>query len=158
MPNRAARALRQASTDAEIRLWAALRRRRLQAFKFRRQHSIGRFVVDFACTRHHLVIEADGGQHADREADAERTKWLERQGWRIRRFWNNDILANTEGVLETIPEALCASQPLTRLAALATLSRTAGEGITCHHPIGSIICTQIHSDPTPNAAERVDIV
>jgi primosomal protein N' (replication factor Y) len=109
MPNRVARALRQASTDAEIRLWAALRGRRLAAFKFRRQHSIGRFVVDFAGTRHHLVIEAAGGQHADREADAERTKWLERQGWRIRRFWNNDILANTEAVLETIPEALCAS-------------------------------------------------
>ncbi len=109
MPNGVARALRQASTDAEIRLWAALRGRRLAAFKFRRQHPIGRFVVDFACTRHHLVIEADGGQHADREADAERTKWLEGQGWRILRFWNNDILANTEGVLETILEALRAS-------------------------------------------------
>jgi len=109
MPDRVARALRQTSTDAEIRLWAALRGRRLAAFKFRRQHPIGRFVVDFACTRHHLVIEADGGQHADREADAERTKWLEGQGWRIPRCWNNDILANTEGVLETILEALGAS-------------------------------------------------
>ena len=74
----------------------------MAAFKSRRQHPIGRFVVDFACTRHHLVIEADGGQHTDREADAERTKWLEGQGWRVLRFWNNDILANTEGVLETI--------------------------------------------------------
>jgi very-short-patch-repair endonuclease len=106
MPDRAARALRQASTDAEIRLWAALRGRRLAGYKFRRQHSIGRFVVDFACTRHHLIVEADGGQHADSEADAERTRWLEGQGWRVLRFWNNDILANTEGVLERILEAL----------------------------------------------------
>jgi very-short-patch-repair endonuclease len=109
MPSRIARALRQSSTDAELRLWAALRGRRLADFKFRRQHPIGRFVVDFVCTKHHLIIEADGGQHADSEADAERTKWLEREGWRVLRFWNNDILANTEGVLTTILEALHAS-------------------------------------------------
>jgi very-short-patch-repair endonuclease len=109
MPKRAARALRHASTDAEIRLWAALRGRRLAGFKFRRQHPIDRFVVDFVCTKHHLVIEADGGQHADSEADAERTKWLEGQGWRVLRFWNNDILANIEGVLETILASLRAS-------------------------------------------------
>ena len=67
---------------------------------------IGPFVVDFACTKHHLVIEADGGQHADSAADEERTAWLKRHGWRVLRFWNNDILASTEGVVETILRAL----------------------------------------------------
>src|SRR5713226_1448315 len=82
------------------------RHRRLQDYKFRRQHPIGRFIVDFACTRHRLVIEADGGQHDQSAADAQRTAWLESHGWRVIRFWNNDILANTEGVLTTILEAL----------------------------------------------------
>jgi very-short-patch-repair endonuclease len=103
---RNANALRQTMTDAERRLWAVLRNRRLQRYKFRRQHPIGGFVVDFACTRHRLVIEADGGQHNDNAADARRTAWLESQGWRVVRFWNNDILANTEGVLTAILQAL----------------------------------------------------
>jgi len=94
------------ATDAERRLWAALRDRRLQSYKFRRQHPIGRFVVDFACTKHRLVIEADGGQHNESTADIRRTAWLESEGWRVMRFWNNDILANTEGVLSTILQAL----------------------------------------------------
>jgi very-short-patch-repair endonuclease len=98
--------LRQNTTDAERRLWAALRGRRLQGYKFRRQHPIGRFIVDFACTRHRLVIEADGGQHDESKSDARRTAWLESQGWRVIRFWNNDILANTEGVVSTILEVL----------------------------------------------------
>jgi very-short-patch-repair endonuclease len=68
--------------------------------------SIGRFIVDFACTKHHLVIEADGGQHDQTTADAQRTAWLESQGWRVIRFWNNDVLTNTEGVLTRILEAL----------------------------------------------------
>jgi very-short-patch-repair endonuclease len=95
--------LRQNTTDAERRLWGALRGRRLQGYKFRRQHPIGRFIVDFACTRHRLVIEADGGQHDESKSDARRT---ESQGWRVIRFWNNDILANTEGVVSTILEVL----------------------------------------------------
>ncbi len=98
--------LRLNATDAERRLWAALRDRRLQSYKFRRQHPIGRFVVDFACTKHRLVIEADGGQHNESTADIRRTAWLESEGWRVIRFWNNDILANTEGVLSTILQAL----------------------------------------------------
>jgi very-short-patch-repair endonuclease len=106
MPNHTARALRRTPTDAEIRLWAMLRGRRLADFKFRRQHPIGRFVADFVCTKHRLIVEADGGQHADSEADAEPTQWLESQGWRVLRFWNNDILANSEGVLEAILAAL----------------------------------------------------
>jgi very-short-patch-repair endonuclease len=97
---------RQNTTDAERRLWAALRDRRLQGYKFRRQHPIGQFIVDFACTKHRLVIEADGGQHDESISDARRTAWLESQGWRVIRFWNNDILANTEGVLSTLLQAL----------------------------------------------------
>ena len=105
MPRKATE-LRQNTTDAERRLWAVLRDRRLQGYKFRRQHPIGRFIVDFACTKHRLVIEADGGQHDENPSDARRTAWLESQGWRVIRFWNNDMLANTEGVMNTVLEAL----------------------------------------------------
>jgi very-short-patch-repair endonuclease len=102
-----ARALRRNATDAESRLWTALRDRRLAGYKFRRQHPIGPFIADFACMTHRLVIEADGGQHdANAAADARRTAWLAPRGWRVLRFWNNDILANTEGVIETILAAL----------------------------------------------------
>jgi very-short-patch-repair endonuclease len=100
MPNPGARRLRQNSTDAERRMWSALRDRRLSRYKFRRQHPIGQYIADFACTRHALVIELDGGQHADSAADARRTAWLENHGWRVIRFWNNDVLTNTEGVVE----------------------------------------------------------
>ncbi len=106
MSVRFARALRQTPTDAEIRLWAVLRSRRLADFKFRRQHPIGPFVADFVCLRHHLIIEADGSQHAESDDDVRRTKWLERRGWRVLRFWNNDVLANTNGVMEAILAAL----------------------------------------------------
>src|ERR1700681_2117721 len=102
MPNERARQLRRDATDAERRLWSALRDRRLSDYRFRRQYPIGRFIVDFACTGHRLIVEADGGQHADNEADRRRTAWLENEGWRVLRFWNNDILANAEGVVQTI--------------------------------------------------------
>jgi very-short-patch-repair endonuclease len=114
-----ARELRKFSTEAEARLWAALRSRRLGGVKFRRQFPLGSFIADFASTRHRLVIEADGGQHADSEADRQRTRWLEAHGWRVLRFWNNDILANLDGVLATILMTLDAEEPL---------ARTAGEG------------------------------
>jgi very-short-patch-repair endonuclease len=106
MPDQLARTLRQAATDAEQRLWAALRNRRLAGYKFRRQQPIPPYVVDFVCIEHRLIVEADGGQHAESAADARRTNQLEAQGWRVLRFWNNDILANTEGVLEAILAAL----------------------------------------------------
>jgi very-short-patch-repair endonuclease len=106
MPNRKARELRQPSTDAERRMWSALRDRRLMEYKFRRQHPIGDFVVDFVCTEHGLVIEIDGGQHAENAADAHRTAWLKNEGWTVIRFWNNDVLGNTNGVVETILRTL----------------------------------------------------
>ena len=98
MPSRRARQLRVEMTDAERRLWSALRSRRLAGYKFRRQRPVGPFIEDFVCIKHRLIIEADGGQHADNHADEHRAAWLERRGWRIMRFWNNDILGNTEGV------------------------------------------------------------
>ncbi len=101
-PAQKARQLRRNLTDAERRLWSILRDRKLQGYKFRRQHPIGLYIVDFACAELWLVIEADGGQHADNLYDERRTAWLESQGWRILRFWNNDILTNAEGVRETI--------------------------------------------------------
>ena len=85
---------------------SALRDRRLMRYKFRRQHPTGDYIVDFACTRHALVIELDGGQHADSAADARRTVWLEGQGWRVIRFWKNDVLTNTAGVVEVILRAV----------------------------------------------------
>ena len=106
MPNRSARQLRQHSTDAERTMWSALRDRRLLSYKFRRQHPIGPYVVDFACTRCQIVIELDGGQHADSPEDAGRTAWLQSHGWRVIRFWNNDVLSNASGVTETILRAL----------------------------------------------------
>ena len=106
MPKKIARQLRQNPTDAELRLWLALRDRRLSGYKFRRQHPIGEFVVDFVCTKHKIVIEADGGQHAENPADALRTERLEAEGWKVIRFWNNEILSNTGGVIETILIAL----------------------------------------------------
>src|SRR5712691_6129303 len=105
MPTQKARRLRQSSTDAERRMWSALRDRRLMKYKFRRQHPIGQYIVDFACTEYRLVIEVDGGQHAD-SVDARRTDWLERQGWKVIRVWNNDVLGDTNRVVEAVLHAL----------------------------------------------------
>jgi very-short-patch-repair endonuclease len=102
-----ARRLREASTDAERRLWFYLRNRRLVGCKFRRQQPLGIYIVDFVCFERKLIVEADGGQHADDVTyDDARTKYLESRGYRVIRCWNNEILANTEGVLSKIAEAL----------------------------------------------------
>ena len=106
MPNERARQLRRESTDAERRMWSVLRDRRLSKYKFRRQYPIGHFIVDFACTRKALVVELDGGQHLGSGSDVSRTAWLESKGWKVIRFWNNDVLRNTSGVIETILRAL----------------------------------------------------
>jgi very-short-patch-repair endonuclease len=104
------KSLRKNQTDAETVLWRRLRNRQLGGFKFRRQHSFPPYVVDFVCIDKHLVIELDGGQHASAtEADDRRTKFLEQKGFRVVRFWNNDALGNTEGVLERILELLNSS-------------------------------------------------
>jgi very-short-patch-repair endonuclease len=102
-----ARALRRDKTDAERKLWAVLRGRRLDGFKFRRQVPIDRFFADFACAEAKLVVELDGGQHADRLAyDAERTEVIEACGWRVIRFWNHQVQREAESVIHTILDAL----------------------------------------------------
>lgn len=106
MPVPLARELRRSMTDAERRLWSLLRSRRLSGYKFRRQHPIGPFIADFACIGHKLIVEADGGQHGDNVADKRRTAWFTRDGWRVVRFWNNEILLNSAGVAQTIVRVL----------------------------------------------------
>lgn len=102
-----ARQLRRDQTDAEQTLWARLRDRQLCGAKFRRQHPIGPFVTDFCCPKRKLVVELDGGQHAEEiAADQKRSRFLEAQGYRVLRFWNNDVLSDTASVLERIAEVL----------------------------------------------------
>jgi very-short-patch-repair endonuclease len=99
-------------TDAERRLWSRLRMQALEGHRFRRQSPIGRFIVDFVCPECALIVELDGGQHADQQTyDSARTAWLESQGYRVLRFWNSDVLENPEGVLEVILAALRATPP-----------------------------------------------
>lgn len=97
-----ARSLRTDMTDAERRRWSRLRAHRLHGLSFRRQVPIGRFIVDFACHDRELVVEVDGGQHAESTRDIERDQRLASKGYRVLHFWNSDVLANLEGVLETI--------------------------------------------------------
>ena len=103
-----ARGMRKAPTDAERKLWWHLRHRlAMSDTHFRRQVRLGRYIVDFASHRAKLVIEIDGGQHAEQvAADAERTRFLESEGYRVVRFWNNEVLTNIDGVLEAIASAL----------------------------------------------------
>jgi very-short-patch-repair endonuclease len=102
------RNLRRNMTDAERRLWSKLRNK-ATGFRFRRQHRLGRFVVDFVCLERRLVVEVDGGQHNQRsnlESDARRTMWLNEAGYQVLRVWNNDVLLRTDDVLENILAAL----------------------------------------------------
>ena len=104
---RVARFLRENQTDTERKLWQRLRGRQLQGFKFRRQHSIAPYVVDFVCIDRQLVVECDGGQHgAMVEPDMARTKFLNGRGYRVIRFWDNEVLLDIDAVLAAILEAL----------------------------------------------------
>ena len=98
-----ARNLRSASTDAERALWTRLRGRRLGDFKFRRQYPVSGFIVDFACLESHVVVELDGSQHFETsDYDTRRTTVLQKSGFRVIRFWDNDVLKELERVLEEI--------------------------------------------------------
>ena len=95
------------STDAENTLWNLIRSRQLLGYKFRRQVPVGKYIADFACLERKLVIELDGGQHQEQtDYDNQRTRWLESQGFRVIRFWNNQVLEETDAVQDAILLAL----------------------------------------------------
>jgi adenine-specific DNA-methyltransferase len=118
-----AKRLRKNMTDAETVMWHRLRGRRLSGYKFKRQWTLGNFVVDFCCSEAKLVIEIDGGQHTP-ERDRARTSWLESQGFQVRRFWNDEVLTNMDGVLTVVLHDL-QTQTLT-----PTPLPQAGEGLS----------------------------
>jgi very-short-patch-repair endonuclease len=107
-----ARTLRLNQTEAEQRLWYYLRAHRFMGLKFKRQKPIGNYIVDFICLSPKLVIEIDGSQHAEQaDYDHCRDTWLREQGFLVLRFWNNEVLNQTEGVLESIRQAILALSP-----------------------------------------------
>ena len=119
-----ARKLRTETTDAESRLWHALRNRQINGLKFKRQAPFGPYIADFICIKAKLIVEVDGGQHAEQaDADNARTNYFQSCGYRVLKFWNNDVLQNLQGVLETIASELGIEFPLT-----PTLSPR-GEGV-----------------------------
>jgi very-short-patch-repair endonuclease len=125
-----ARRLRRASTDAEKHLWRVLRSK-LPEYKWRRQMPVGPYFADFACFAERLIVELDGGQHAEAaDYDRSRTRFIEAQGYRVIRFWNNDVLANSDGVLERIMKELSAS-PSRSCAAGPSLSHGRGRLEAC---------------------------
>ena len=119
-----AKELRAKQTDTGCALWAQLRAGRLLGHKFKRQVPLGRYIVDFINFDGRLIVEVDGGQHANSVADQERDAWLRAQGFRVLRVWNSDVLANLPGVLEAILFAL-------RAPPLPNPSPARGEGPDC---------------------------
>jgi very-short-patch-repair endonuclease len=110
-----ARAMRSNPTDAERRLWSILRAKRLADLRWRRQVIIDDlYIADFICFEHRLIVEADGGQHAENPHDSDRDAYLTTQGFRILRFWNNDVLTNSDSVAEAILRAIDSSGAQTR--------------------------------------------
>lgn len=97
-----AKALRHAMTDAEQKLWGHLRGRRALGWKFRRQHPIGPFIVDFVCLEAGVIVEADGGQHAEAHRDASRDHYFHDRGFLVLRFWNHEILGDADAVFDRI--------------------------------------------------------
>jgi very-short-patch-repair endonuclease len=106
-----AKKLRINSTDTEKYLWKYLRGKQLTGFKFRRQHPIGKYVIDFVNLERRIIIELDGGQHLENKKDKLRDKWLKERGYDVLRFWDNEVLTNVEGVLEVIREKILSPSP-----------------------------------------------
>ena len=106
-----ARRLMKNSTDTEGYLWRYLRDRQIEGFKFRRQQPVGSYVADFVNLEKKVVIELDGGQHALHPGDRIRDEWLRAEGYKVLRFWDNQVFSNLEGVLETIRDALLTPHP-----------------------------------------------
>jgi very-short-patch-repair endonuclease len=117
-----AKEMRSGSTDAEHRLWQILRAQRFAGYKFRRQVPIDFYIADFVCFARRLIIEVDGGQHAESDRDSRRDSFLKSQGFRVLRIWNNDIFENEEGVAELMLSAL-------RTPPLPNPSPARGEGL-----------------------------
>ena len=116
-----ARKLRKTPTDAEKVLWKHLRLRQVEGHKFRRQQPLGPYIVDFVCLDRKLIVEVDGGQHLEQSAsDAKRTAWLEGRGFRLLRYWNDQVLKEPEAVTEAIWNAFKSPRP--------TLPHKGGEG------------------------------
>ncbi len=155
------RTLRRNQTEAEARLWRYLRNRRLAGVKFRRQFPIAAYVADFVCLEHLLIIEIDGGQHAEHvQRDLKRTRYLESRGYRILRFWNNDVLQNMEGVLLSITRALtpALSQRERALSSVSNFDFPKGEGVgRCHpapSPFGKARVKRLCSTRSPSRGEK----
>jgi very-short-patch-repair endonuclease len=106
-----AKSMRSEPTPAEHRLWQILRAKRLAGYKFKRQLAIDDYIADFVCVQRRLIVEADGRQHCESEYDAVRDAYLKAHGFRVLRFWNDDIFDNEEGVLTSILNALQAPLP-----------------------------------------------
>lgn len=104
-----ARALRRNLTDAETKLWRGLRAGQIGGAKFRRQVPMGPYVADFLCYDARVLVEVDGGQHAASARDAVRDRWFAQQGFRVLRFWNNEVLQNLDGVLTVVADAVAGS-------------------------------------------------
>jgi very-short-patch-repair endonuclease len=105
MANERARTLRKSMSESEWKLWRELRKRQVGGHRFRRQHPIGPYVVDFVCLEQRFIVEVDGGHHSETaqvEYDGRRTEWLEREGYRVFRVWNTEVFDNLDGVVETI--------------------------------------------------------
>jgi very-short-patch-repair endonuclease len=152
-PTRRAQALRNNATDAERALWRHLSRRQLEGFKFSRQIPVGPFVCDFLCRERALVVEVDGGQHADSERDAKRTAYLESEGYRVIRFWNNEVLENVDGVLRLILNQLQRLPPrFTRppLPLAGAKEPRSGEGVGLPHEI------RTHPQPPPASGRGLE--
>jgi very-short-patch-repair endonuclease len=154
-----ARSLRRRSTRAELVLWLELRDRRLAGYKFARQQPIGSYIVDFICREHRLVIEVDGGQHADNAADKIRDHALGSEGYRVIRFWNDDVIGNTAGVVQTIKAELeSASHPAPLPACGALHKNSSFRGAAqrrTRNPYSRGLCLWIPGS-RPSAAPRND--
>ena len=138
-----ARKLRRNSTDVERKLWHRIRDKQIAEFRFRRQRPIGKYIVDFVCLDAQLIVELDGGQHAEDAAyDERRSAFLESLGYRVLRFWNNEVVENISGVLESVREALLVTRAPTPPSSLPL----AGEGTDCAN-VGIIA-------ETPSLAQR----
>ncbi len=108
----AARELRSTQTEAERKLWHALRNRQVLNLKFRRQHPIGNYIADFCCIEKGLIVELDGSQHEERAThDEQRTRWLNEHGFKVLRFWNGEVTPNPGGVIEKIKDHVLNTSP-----------------------------------------------